>query len=274
MALPSDMKPHKGLGSYYGKTSSWQADRWEDLMMLFEENIYDDFQPIKALDIGCGSGERTCQLFEKFPSLEYVTGVDPHFSMIAAANEKSSSWQLDFQQMGAAEIGQLESKDYSLVQSNYALHWVEDKTAFMQGLNSITLPDTYLAVGTCQDLPHIFYDIDKEVKRALHISHHQEMPFYYLNIAQWSALLEKFGWRMMSVVVRNDLHLTENPAAFVKHWFAASTEKTLYGRQLDDIKPPIFNAIVSMVEEKYGYHDEDHLLFNEETVLFIAKKEA
>lgn len=273
MVHVSDAKPNKGLGLHYSKTSTWQADRWEDLMGLFEEAVYDDFRPLKALDVGCGSGERTKQLINKFRSLEHVTGIDPHPSMISAANEKNTLWNLDFQLMGAADIGKLNEKDFSMVQSNYALHWVEDKHAFMQGLNNITLPDAYLAVGTCQDLPTIFYDIDKEVKRALNISLDKKMPFYYLDIADWSALLKEYGWHMTSVVVRNDLHLTESPAAFVKHWFAASTEKTLYGHTMNDLKPVIFDAIVAMVEEKYGYENEDHLLFNEETTLFVARRE-
>lgn len=79
--------------------------------------------PMKAIDLGCGTGEQTAILAEKFPEAEF-TGIDSSSEML----EKSKTLEhkrLHFRKAATEEM--LDSdENWDLIFSNAALQWSDD----------------------------------------------------------------------------------------------------------------------------------------------------
>jgi trans-aconitate 2-methyltransferase len=98
-----------------------------DLMALISSNSLE-----KAVDIGCGTGEQTKILSEKFESTEFL-GIDPSPQML----EKSKSFvrnNLTIKQAAVEEfIAANSNQKWDLIFSNAALQWSDNhQTLFPQ----------------------------------------------------------------------------------------------------------------------------------------------
>ena len=86
-----------------------------------------------VLDVGCGDGKITAEFARVLPR-GFVLGVDSSAEFIAYASEhypRSSFASLHFQQMDARAL-ELD-REFDLIFSNAALHWVDDHRAFLRG---------------------------------------------------------------------------------------------------------------------------------------------
>ena len=77
----------------------------------------------RILDIGCGTGNLTQRLRERYPAA-HIQAIDLCPNMITLAREKSAGLGIDFR-VGDAEIGDL-GGPYDLIASNAALQWFRD----------------------------------------------------------------------------------------------------------------------------------------------------
>ncbi len=122
----------KWSGSYYEENSSPQYQA-----ALKTLNNY----PISAcsiLDIGCGSGKITEELFKRAPG-STIEAIDASESMIKAAQEKHGKNQnITFSVCDAQKLGY--SKKFDLVVSFSCAHWIKDKAAFFRGVSDSLRP--------------------------------------------------------------------------------------------------------------------------------------
>ncbi|NLM74915.1 MAG: methyltransferase domain-containing protein [Clostridiaceae bacterium] len=87
--------------------------------------------PDKILDIGCGPGNSTQVLSDKFPNA-YILGVDKSEDMINAA--KKNYPDLNFRICDvSSELPQLDS-DFDIVFSNACIHWVTDHRKLIENM--------------------------------------------------------------------------------------------------------------------------------------------
>jgi len=111
--------------------------------------------PVRIIDLGCGPGNSTAVLAERWPQAE-LTGMDSSPEMIAAARqtEPRLGWRIGEITAWADEHGQ----PYDVVFSNAALQWVADhKALFPKLLNRVTpggamavqMPGNYSAPAHC-----------------------------------------------------------------------------------------------------------------------------
>ena len=77
----------------------------------------------RILDVGCGTGNLTLRLRERYPSA-HIEAIDLCPNMVALARRKSLGLDIDFQ-VGDAEIGDL-GGPYDLIASNAAFQWFCD----------------------------------------------------------------------------------------------------------------------------------------------------
>jgi len=77
----------------------------------------------RILDIGCGTGNLTQRLRERYPSAK-IGAIDLCPNMVALAREKSLGLDIEFQ-VGDAELGDL-GGPYDLIASNAAIQWFSD----------------------------------------------------------------------------------------------------------------------------------------------------
>lgn len=90
----------------------------------------------KAVDIGCGTGEQTKILSEKFGAASFL-GIDPSSEMLAKSREFESS-TLHFKNSTVeAFIADSEGQNWDLIFSNAALQWSNDHATLFPQLISL-----------------------------------------------------------------------------------------------------------------------------------------
>ncbi|WP_312075373.1 methyltransferase domain-containing protein [Chryseobacterium sp.] len=106
------------------------------------ENISSDGLK-KAIDIGCGTGEQTKILSEKFPDAQFF-GIDSSAEMLNKSLEFKNE-NLDFKQKTIEELYDSNEK-WDLIFSNAALQWSDDHGKLFPKLLSLLSENGQLAV--------------------------------------------------------------------------------------------------------------------------------
>ena len=97
--------------------------------------------PRRVVDLGCGSGNVTLLLAERWPDASIVA-LDSSAEMLATARTRSAA--IDWRQ---ADLGAWRcAEPFDLVFSNAALHWLTDHAAFFPRLAQCVTPGGVLAV--------------------------------------------------------------------------------------------------------------------------------
>lgn len=125
----------------------WDPDVYNQFKEKRYEPFYDLISHIHAkpgmniLDLGCGTGELTRIIADKFPGAR-VLGVDTSAEMLSKA---SGHPNISFAQRSIEEQLQLAEK-WDLIVANASLQWVNDHPALFPTLISRLLPGGQLAV--------------------------------------------------------------------------------------------------------------------------------
>lgn len=264
----------QNLGQYYDESADFQKDQFNSLISLIRDNVPCD-KVSNLIDIGAGSGARTYELLDVFPALQRIIAVEPDFEMQSVARSKYADDRIEYHEMGAEDILSLKDKIPPLdaVFSNWAIHWIEDKDKLLSDLEHMTSDAPYLMLSTCERLPEILVDIDQYVRAELLMPQSTAYPWHYLTRDEWVALLEKHGWTMTEVKNYTTPHYAPNAREYLEHWFAASTAKFLYGRQMEQISDLSLSDITWFIEQKYGTPNrEGGLAFEEDVIFMVAQK--
>ncbi|MBL7706639.1 MAG: methyltransferase domain-containing protein [Taibaiella sp.] len=121
----------------YNQFKSIRFQPFFDLIDLIEHK-----REMKAVDLGCGTGEQTAILARRFEDARFL-GIDSSASMLAAG--PGTTERLNFRQSSTEEWLQ-EAPTWDLVFSNAALQWSEDhKNLFPQLIGKLN-PGGQLAV--------------------------------------------------------------------------------------------------------------------------------
>ncbi len=99
--------------------------------------------PRRVIDLGCGPGNSTGVLAERWPKAE-LTGLDSSPEMIAAARRAAPG--LDWRVGDMAAWGDEKGQTYDVVFSSAALQWLDDHAAAFPKLLSRVAPGGALAV--------------------------------------------------------------------------------------------------------------------------------
>jgi len=97
----------------------------------------------EVADLGCGAGDLTRTLLERFPDA-HVVGVDSSAEMLSAAAERAVPGRLEWLQ---ADVGEwISPVPLDVVVSNATLHWVSDHERLLPHLAGLLAPGGTLAV--------------------------------------------------------------------------------------------------------------------------------
>lgn len=99
--------------------------------------------PKKIVDIGCGPGNSTAVLQQRFPEAE-ILGVDASDEMVRAAREAHPD--LHFEKCDAQIDLPTIGTDYDVVFSNACLQWIPDHPAMVRHMLDVLHPGGILAV--------------------------------------------------------------------------------------------------------------------------------
>lgn len=119
----------------------WNPEKYNQFKSIRYQPFFDLMQFISpdgiknAVDLGCGTGEQTKILSEKFPAARFL-GIDPSTEMLA----KSSEWEdhnLRFKKGTVEDFIKSDTpQNFDLIFSNAALQWSDNHTDLFRGLIS------------------------------------------------------------------------------------------------------------------------------------------
>lgn len=98
--------------------------------------------PAQVVDLGCGTGDLTLVLAERWPSA-HVTGVDSSKEMIEEATRRPAPERVRFELADLAEWTSASPVDAII--SNAALHWLPDHATLLRRLVTLVAPGGVIA---------------------------------------------------------------------------------------------------------------------------------
>ncbi|WP_411275183.1 methyltransferase domain-containing protein [Daejeonella sp.] len=113
------------LSSQYSDLIAKCVPRYRELIYNMFHYIPEDFQPKRILDLGCGTGNLTDQMFKSFPEAE-IDALDISEEILNESRKRFSNTptiryiQADFKRM------HLPPGSYDLIMSSIAIHHIDD----------------------------------------------------------------------------------------------------------------------------------------------------
>lgn len=177
-------------GVSYEKNSQIQKSQSE---ILFE--MIPEFKPENILDVGCGNGEITNKLSNKFNATVY--GVDSSKSQIEQSRKK---YEQKFYHSNILDFTPKEKFD--LIFSNAALHWILNQIKLYRKLNSMLSEEGYIAVhqggsGSYSELHAIAYKT--LIERSFEKVEDLEVTLKYHTPETIKETLEKTGFNLIKI---------------------------------------------------------------------------
>ena len=219
----------------YHKFQAERSAPFYDLLALVEVR-----PQLKAVDLGCGTGELTRQLAESLPGSD-VTGLDSSEAMLEKAAPLSTP-SLHFVKGDQAQL----TGEWDLVFSNAALHWTENHAELIRKLYEGLKPGGQIAVQVPSNHNHISHQVYRETAN--------EEPFKtmlkgfqryapVLSIDEYARLLFDCGAEDIVVFEKVYPHILEDSDAVVE-WISG-TALVPYFERLGEHKELFVEAIRS-----------------------------
>jgi trans-aconitate 2-methyltransferase len=168
---------------------------------------------LKVVDLGCGTGELTCQLADALPG-STVTGLDQSPEMLEKAAQYASP-ALHFKLGDQSQL----NGTWDLIFSNAALQWSEHHETLIPDLFSRLNPGGQIAVQVPSNHNHVSHQIIRQAaaeepfRSALH--GYSRDPTV-LSIDQYAGLLFKCGAEEINVFEKVYPHILENADAVLE----------------------------------------------------------
>ncbi len=222
----------------------WEPDRYEQ----FKNERYAPFDDLlglvdvrarlRAIDLGCGTGELTRRLADALPDSD-VLGIDSSSEMLARARERERPG-LRF------ELRRIEDAEgaWDLIFSNAALQWVDDHQWLVPRLLSLLTPGGQLVVQMPSNFSHPTHTFIDELA--------SEEPFRtalvdwglnwstsrpVLSIDEYAALLYACDGAEITVFEKVYPHVLEDADALAD-WMSGTALVPYFERLPDDLREP------------------------------------
>ena len=224
-------------------------------------------QPGSIIDLGCGTGNSTERLHRRWPQAE-ITGLDSSASMLAQARQNHGDWKWI---QSSVENWQPE-KNYGLVFSNAALHWVPDHAELFPRLLNAVASGGALAVQMPNNFHSPAHQAMKKVGAdsrwagrldgAAEKIHVEPISFYYDVLRKMAAAVNFWETEYLQIV--------EGPRA-VLEWLRSTAMRGYLERLGDDGERKRFEDLcLREFECAYPPDDEGKVLFPYKRMFLIA----
>ncbi|MEI9862997.1 MAG: methyltransferase domain-containing protein [Limisphaerales bacterium] len=157
------------------------------------------------LDIGCGDGKVTAEIARALPRGS-ITGADASPQMIEFAKKNFTTKEfpnLRFRVMDARKIKF--DRQFDLVFSNAALHWVDDHQAILRGMSAVLKPGGRLATscGGKGNADDVFTALRPEMRLARWRDFFRQMPtpYFFYAPGDYEKWLPKFGFQIHALML-------------------------------------------------------------------------
>lgn len=231
-------------------------------------NRISDTAPKRILDIGCGPGNSTRRLAERFPNAD-ILGVDYSEDMLKKA--KVTYPELNFRQScmpeGLDELG----GQFDLIFSNACIHWIPNHEAL---------------------IPAIFDKLSDGGMLAVQIPYIQKAPFYRLlnllvNTVEWKKLASirnfynLFPEDYYDILGRlsEDFNIWEttyyhtvSSHAGVIEWYKGSGLRPYLDMLSEDEQPRFLADLTEIISENFPRRADGSIILKMPRLFFTAKK--
>jgi trans-aconitate 2-methyltransferase len=188
----------------YERFKAERHQPFDDLLAMVERR-----PRMRAVDLGCGTGELTRELHEALAAEETV-GIDDSETMLLKAGHFEG-------QMLHFERGSIEAfvadEPFDLVFSNAALHWVPDHEQLLTRLTRFLAPDGQLAVQMPANDTHASHRVAADVATEFGLA---PRPDHLLSIERYAELLHRLGYKRQNVRMQVYGHLLPSSADVVE----------------------------------------------------------
>lgn len=188
-------------GNDYNQSSETQFKQGSTLIDMIELK-----NGMKVLDVGCGNGKTTLELYKKNPTIN-IDAFDLSLSQIKVAQTNQSEAGIPepyirFFQKNATAI-EYDNK-YNLIFSNATLHWITDAKTMYEKLYKALMPGGKLAVH--QGGYRSYYGLHKIVHQAINNLGYSSFyenwtyPIFYPTSSEMEHILHEIGYEHIRVI--------------------------------------------------------------------------
>ncbi len=223
----------------------------------------------KMLDVGCGPGNSTAVLQERFPEAE-IWGVDSSEAMIETARKEHPD--LKFSRCDiSCELDQL-PHDFDLVFSNACLQWVPDHPVLLPRLMELLKPGGTLAV----QIPINYQEpIHQIIQRTVSLEEWQERipyrrSFYTLSQEEYFDLLAKCSsdFTMWETIY---MHRMPSHQAIMEWYSSTGLRPYLEAAVTEEAREQFFQEVFRQVREAYPVQENGEVIFRFPRLFFTAR---
>jgi trans-aconitate 2-methyltransferase len=227
--------------------------------------------PQRVIDLGCGPGNSTAVLAERWPTAQ-LTGLDSSPDMIAAArkSQPARDWQVGDIADWAAQSGET----FDVVFSNAALQWVGDHGAVFPKLLNRVAPDGALAVqvpGNYDAPAHtVMRELSSSQKWRTHFPggvrewHVHGLRFYYDTLSATGAALDFWETEY--------LHIMPDAAGIVEWYKGTGLRPFLDALPGPDERAAFCADYLEQIKRAYPPAPDGRVLFPFRRLFMIAVK--
>ena len=215
-------------------------------------------EPKRVIDLGCGPGNSTQVLVEKWPGAE-VTGLDRSEQMIRSAREKypQQKWE-----MGSIDMWKT-ALPYDLVFSNAALQWVPDHPRVMPHLLRQVAPGGVLAFQVPANLGAPAHELMRHVAESpawkssfpgtIREWHVHDPAFYYDALIGDASHLDLWTTEYF--------HVLDGPAAIVEWYKGTGLRPFLEGLSNESDREKFLADYLREIEGAFPRRADGRVLF-------------
>lgn len=224
--------------------------------------------PIKILDIGCGPGNSTILLKEKFKD-SFVLGIDSSLNMIDKARETypDLSWKcID----ATKELDTLDN-DYDIIFSNACIQWIPDHRKLILEMLSLLNKDGILAIqipnNYNEEIHKLIIEVSSSEKWRDLIKVNRDK--YVLEPGDYFDILTENSkdFEIWETVYYHNLKSHED----ILEWYRGTGLRP-YLDQLDEKEKHIFEEdILKEIKNRYKEQVDGNIIFKFPRLFFIAK---
>ncbi|HVT13757.1 MAG TPA: methyltransferase domain-containing protein [Fimbriimonadaceae bacterium] len=203
--------------------TDWNAAQYEKFQQERSQPAYDLMDLIgprnsmRIVDLGCGTGEHTKTLHERFRSVETI-GIDTSEQMLLKAPRAVG---LKFYNADIAEFGG--DSEFDLIFSNAALHWLPDHQELFTRFRKALRPGGQVAVQMPKNRDHPAPSVAYALEREPPYNQYPPCPIDKNVLAPeaYMTLLHRLGFRSIKVRLYVYLHELASGADTVE-WLKGS----------------------------------------------------
>ncbi len=210
----------------YRKFKAQRAAPFFDLIALIRRQL----GRVRAIDLGCGTGELTAVLAERLDA--DVLGVDSSAKMLAEA-ARHAGLHVTFAQRDIAAVD--DYAPYDLVFSNAALHWVPDHETLVPKILRALRPGAQIAVQMPNNFAHASHRVAAEVAADFGLP---PATRHVLPLERYAELLHAHGFTDQIAHEKIYGHAMDRTSDVVE--WTKGTTLTAYLPRLDDAKQAAF----------------------------------